>query len=220
MSNSFDMSKVIAPYQAKIDALSHRERMLVLLTVVATIAAAWFVLLLEPLSQRADVSRMELDTLRESVAAANQNLEDQILQLAGTGGGERARVALLHQRIDEINVTLGDYAAELIDPAEMARVIEEVLKEQDSLSLVQMRNTEPELLSTGEEANVTAFYRHGLEIEIEGDFAACLDYLAEIESLPWRLYWQVLDLEVIEYPRNRVRLKVSTLSLDEEWIGA
>lgn len=220
MNRLAEMSKVIAPYQAKIDALSHRERMLVLLTIIATIAAAWFVLLLEPLSQRAEASRLELDTLRQSVTAANQNLEDQIQQLAGTGDGERARVAVLHKRIDEINATLGDYAAELIDPAEMARVLEDVLKEQDSLSLVHMRNTEPEFLSTDQESDVTAFYRHGLEIEIEGDFAACLDYLTEIEALPWRLYWQVLDLEVIEYPRNRVRLKVSTLSLDEEWIGA
>jgi MSHA biogenesis protein MshJ len=64
------------------------------------------------------------------------------------------------------------------------------------------------------------FYRHGLEIEVEGSYAACLEYLNAIESLPWRLYWQVLELDVIDYPLNRIRIEVGTLSLDEEWIGA
>ncbi len=32
-------------------------------------------------------------------------------------------------------------------------------------------------------------------------------------------YWQIMELEVLEYPKNRFRLEVSTLSLDEEWIG-
>jgi MSHA biogenesis protein MshJ len=86
--------------------------------------------------------------------------------------------------------------------------------------LVRIRNTTPEFLSASEDESDVTFYRHGLEIEVEGSYAACLEYLNAIESLPWRLYWQVLELDVIDYPRNRVRIEVSTLSLDEEWIGA
>ena len=142
------------------------------------------------------------------------------MQIAGESGAERKRIASLQRRIDEINVTLGNYAAELVDPAEMAQVLESVLREQSQLELIQIRNTTPELLTSDDELNPTTFYRHGLEIEVEGSYAACLDYLAAIEALPWRLYWQLLEIEVIEYPRNRVRLEVSTLSLDEEWIGA
>ena len=41
-----------------------------------------------------------------------------------------------------------------------------------------------------------------------------------VEALPWRLYWQAVDIEVLDYPRNRIRIEVSTLSLNEEWIGA
>jgi len=210
----------LSPLLAKIDALSRRERLLVLITMLSIIAALWHMFLMEPLGQRADASRVELNALKERIEFANQNLEEEILQLAGEGGQERSRIGVLRQRIDEINATLGNYAAELINPAEMARVLEGILKEQSTLSLVRIRNTTPELLSASEESNATTFYRHGLEIEIEGSFKACLDYLTEIEALPWRLYWQLLDLEVIDYPRNRIRLEVSTLSLDEEWIGA
>jgi len=215
-----DIRARLEPLLAKIDALSLRERILVLITGVIVFAALWHTLLMQPLEQRATQSRAELASLEDRISAANRSLEEQLLQLAGGTDEHRSRIASLQMRIDEINTTLGNHAAELIDPAEMARVLEGLLKEQSKLSLVRMRNTTPEFLSADDTENSLTFYRHGLEIEVEGSYVACLEYLDAIEALPWRLYWQVLDLEVIEYPHNRIRLEVSTLSLDEEWIGA
>lgn len=210
----------IAPALARVDALSRRERLLVLITMLTVIAGLWQMVLMEPLGHRADRSRIELTSLRERIDSANRNLEEQILQLSGAGSDERTRIALIQQRIDDINATLNEYASELIDPAEMAEVLEEILREQTHLTLVSIRNKAPEQLAAGEDNPDTLFYRHGLEIEVEGSYADCVAYLTEIEALPWRLYWQLLDIEVVEYPRNRIRLEVSTLSLNEEWIGA
>lgn len=220
MKTVADIRAAMAPHLQKIDALSVRERLLVLATALVLIAAAWHTLLMQPLQQRAAQTRAELNALEQRIVAANQNLEEQILQLAGGGDEQRTRIASLQQRIDEINATLGNHAAELIDPAEMAQVLEGVLTEQSRLTLVRIRNTTPESLSSDEDPDAVTFYRHGLEIEIEGSYAACVEYLDAIEALPWRLYWQVLELDVLEYPRNRIRLEVGTLSLDEEWIGA
>lgn len=220
MTKLAELRKQLRPYLKKIDALSRRERLLVMITGLAFIAVIWHITLMEPLGRRADASRIELTSLRERIETANRSLEEQILQIASEGGEQRARVGMLTERIDEINDELGNYAAELIDPAEMARVLENILEDQSGLSLVRMQNTGPERLDAADDEDGIAFYRHGLEIEVIGSYADCLDYLAAIESLPWRLYWQLLDLEVIEYPQNRIRLEVSTLSLDEEWIGA
>lgn len=210
----------LAPLLAKVNALSLRERLLILITALAMIAAIWQTLLMQPLTESANLNRAELTALESRIVAANRSLEEQIMQLAGGGDEQRSRIASLQLRIDEINATLGNHAAELIDPAEMARVLEGVLKEQSRLSLVRIRNTTPESLSASDEASDITFYRHGLEIEVEGSYAACLEYLNAIEALPWKLYWQVLELDVIDYPRNRIRIEVSTLSLDKEWIGA
>lgn len=215
-----DISATVAPLREKLDAFSVRERLLVLLTALVLMAALWHVLLMQPLQQRATQTRTELIELENRIAAANHNLEEQILQLAGGGNEQRTRIASLRRRIDEINATLGNHAAELIDPAEMAQVLEGVLKEQSRLTLVRIRNMTPDSLSADETPDAVTFYRHGLEIEVEGSYAACIEYLNAIEALPWRLYWQVLELDVIDYPRNRIRIEVSTLSLDEEWIGA
>jgi MSHA biogenesis protein MshJ len=221
MSPAF--SKVVvalAPVRNKIDGLSRRERLLIMITTLVFIVAVWHLLLMAPLATQADAGRAELDSLQERITNANQTLEEQILQLADVGSADRTRVVAIQRRIDEINEDLGNYASELIDPGEMARVLEEVLKEQTSLRLVRMANLPPESITAGEQESATRFYRHVLEIEVEGSYRACMDYMSEIEALPWRLYWQLLDLEVVEYPLNRIRIEVSTLSLDEEWIGA
>ena len=215
-----DVRAAIGPLLEKVDGFSVRERVLVLVTMLILIAALWHTLLMQPLQQRAAQTRVELTELEQRIVAANQSLEDQILQLAGGGDEQRTRIASLRRRIDEINATLGNHAAELIDPAEMAQVLEGVLKEQSRLTLVRIRNTTPNSLSSDEDPDAVTFYRHGLEIEVEGSYAACIDYLNAIEALPWRLYWQVLELDVIDYPLNRIRIEVGTLSLDQEWIGA
>jgi len=209
----------IQPLLARLDGLSLRERALVMLTALMVFGALWYGLLMQPLAQRAIQSHAEIAAMQDRIAAANSSLEEQILQLGG-GADQRSRIASLQKRIDEINTTLGSHAAELIDPAEMAKVLEGVLQEQSQLNLVRMGNMQPEFLTAGDADDAATFYRHGLEIEVEGSFAACLEYLDAIEALPWRLYWQLLDLEVIDYPHNRIRIEVSTLSLDEEWIGA
>lgn len=205
---------------AKIAELTVRERLLMMFTIIAAISMLWHTMFMAPLTLRADQSRVDLSAINERIAVANTSLQEQVLQLTAGSTQDRARIAMLQKRIEEINSTLGNYLGELIDPGEMAELLEGVLREHSSISMVRIGNIPPEILSASEKENATILYRHGLEIEVEATFAACLEYLEAIESLPWRLYWQVLDLEVIDYPLNRIRIEVSTLSLNEEWIGA
>ena len=205
---------------ATIDKMSMRERVLVFGAGMMLLGTLWYLGLMQPLTKQVTRNRTEITTLQERMKTTNQSLEIQALQISGTGTEDREKFLQVQQRLDEMTERLGGYAAELIDPAEMSRVLQGVLKEQSKLRLIRVRNLSPEALSASAEAQTTTFYRHGLEIEFEGSYLACLEYLQKIETLPWRFYWQYLEIEVLEYPRNRIRLEVSTLSPDEEWIGA
>jgi len=210
----------LEPLHAAVDNMSLRERLLVFVTGLMLLGSIWYLVLMQPLDKQATRNRAEIASLRERIATYNQNLEVEVLQISSTGTGEREKLARMQVRLDEINERLGGYVAELIDPAQMSRVLQGLLKEQTKLRLIRVRNLSPEGLSASTDALTTTFYRHGLEIELEGSYLACLEYLEQIEDLPWRFYWQLLDIEVLEYPRNRIRLEVSTLSPDVEWIGA
>jgi MSHA biogenesis protein MshJ len=211
---------MLKPLLATVDNLSLRERLLVFVTGLMLLGSAWYLGLMQPLDQQAERNRTEIASLAERIEMYNQTLEVQVLQFSGADTGEREKLARIQGRLDEIDERLGGYVAELIDPAQMSRVLQGLLKKQSKLRLIRIRNLSPEALSASTDALTTTFYRHGLEIEFEGSYLACLEYLQEIEEMPWRLYWQLLDIEVLEYPRNRIRLEVSTLSPDVEWIGA
>jgi type II secretory pathway component PulM len=87
-----EISNAMAPLVAKIDTLSLRERLLVLVTALVLIVALWHTLLMQPLEQRASQTRAELTALEDRITAANRSLEEQILQLAGGGDEQRLRI--------------------------------------------------------------------------------------------------------------------------------
>ena len=205
---------------AVVDKMSLRERLLVFGAGMMLLGSVWYLGLIQPLTKQVTKNRTEIASLQERTKTTNQNLEVQALQISNTGAEDREKFERVQRRLDEMNERLGGYAAELIDPAEMSRVLQGVLKEQSKLRLIRARNISHGAMSASAEAETTTFYRHGLEIEFEGSYLACLEYLQQLEALPWRFYWQFLEIEVLEYPRNRIRLEVSTLSPDEEWIGA
>jgi MSHA biogenesis protein MshJ len=65
----------------------------------------------------------------------------------------------------------------------------------------------------------TGPYLHPVELVVEGNYLDIVTYLHALEALPWHFYWRVLELETKTYPRNRVRIELSTVSLEKEWIG-
>ena len=220
MTQVSQLLTMLKPLQAAVDNMSLRERLLIFVTGLMLLGAVWYLVLMQPLDKQATRNRAEIASLRERIAMYNQNLEVEALHFSSADTGEREKLARIQGRLDEINERMGGYVAELIDPAQMSHVLQGLLKKQSKLRLIHVRNLSPEALSASADALTTTFYRHGLEIEFEGSYLACLEYLQEIEELPWRFYWQLLDIEVLEYPRNRIRLEVSTLSPDVEWIGA
>ncbi len=219
MSQKSPILEALTKLRAQLEKMNVRERILVVGTGIIVIGTFWYVGLMEPTLKDIKRTRDEIAATQKRTESVNQNLEVQALQASSGAIGYREQYTLVKRRLDELKEQLGDYTAELIGPGEMARVLQGVLREQDNLRLISIRNLPAEQMAAQDGAN-TIFYKHGLELEFEGGYFAALEYLEQIEELPWRIYWQVLELEVLEYPRNRIRIEVSTLSPYEEWIGA
>ncbi len=219
MSEKSPILKAYKTVQAKVDKMDLRERLMVFATGLLLLASLWYVGLMEPLNKQIKNNRTEITATQQRIESINQNLEIQARAASGGTIGYQEQFALIQRRLEELNEQLGSYNAELIGPVQMARVLQGVLKEQSNLRLIRMRNLNPEPVAAFDGTDAI-FYKHGLEIEFEGGYFACLEYLQQIEALPWRFYWQVLEIQVLEYPRNRIRIEVSTLSPHVEWIGA
>lgn len=63
------------------------------------------------------------------------------------------------------------------------------------------------------------FFRHGVELTVKGGYLELLQFLVEIEKMPYRIFWAGLDLSAGDFPTATLKIKVFTLSLDKAWMA-
>jgi MSHA biogenesis protein MshJ len=67
--------------------------------------------------------------------------------------------------------------------------------------------------------NINTVYRHDVEIVVQGGYLDIMKYLAQLEAMPWHLFWSKAKLSVDEYPKTTLTLTLFTLSLDKKWLN-
>lgn len=209
---------------AQIDALSLRERAILMLGAFMVLFLLWDRMLMADITRRGAAVNAEITTTRTDIGRLNT----AIANVAHARGDDpdavlRAQIDAARRDIARIDNALAERAGQVIPPGEMADVLQEILQHQQRLKLVSMTSLPPEALLTADEEREAglngSIYRHGLEFEIEGRYLDVLGYLRELESLQWQFSWDALELESIEYPVNRVRIRVHSLNLEEGWLG-
>jgi MSHA biogenesis protein MshJ len=204
----------------RFDRLSLRERLLIFGALLAAVVTMWQAQFMEPLNVREKGRTQELVELQESVARMSR--ATQAVASTDPASVAMKRLQEREKALAAINQNLVAESAGLIPPAQMVQVIHDVLKHQQGLRLVSLKNLPVTPLgSSGSAAGAapTGPYLHPVELVVEGRYLDVVTYLRALEGLPWRFYWRVLQLETKTYPLNRVRIELSTVSLDKEWIG-
>jgi MSHA biogenesis protein MshJ len=213
------MPVALARTLARFDALSMRERALVAGAAFIGIVLLWVAIVFDPMSAKQRALNAELTTLRQSIQLTALSIQE-------TAAADPTLLAQreeskLKEQLAQINTQLAAKSAGLIAPERMVQVIHDVLSRQHGVTLVSLHNSPVTTLVTGAAhgAQSGGPYVHPVEIVVEGTYLDVLAYLRALESLEWRFYWRLLELESTAYPRNRVRIELSTLSLDKDWIG-
>ena len=148
-------------------------------------------------------------------------------RLAGLG-----RQRALRERLAALDTQLQGASGGYVPPQKMVELLQQLLASQQELKLVRLRNLPVETLMPATTAPESAPapatappagdaggpYVHPVEVVVEGNYLAIVAYLRALEKLPWRVQWRRLDLEVGEYPQNRVRIEIGTVSLSREWL--
>ena len=210
-----------------IDALTLRERLFVLAAAIAVIGGLWEALLATPLEGRETTARQRIESTRDRLQQLDQAMA---LAAEGIGGGitdQFERLGPLRRQVEAAEERVRVFTSDLIDPAQMRFVLEDLIRRQGKLALIRASNLpvrplierEPQAPGDDSEETGPVLYRHGLVLELEGTYLDCLSYLAAVEQLPWQIYWARLHIEAEQHPRNRITIELLTLSLDEEWLS-
>jgi MSHA biogenesis protein MshJ len=213
-----------------IDALSIRERGFLLLALIIAIFLVGNQLLLDPLDKQARQLQVELKKQNKDLVRVREQ-QQQVVQRSATDPDARnlQQIVALKKTMQELDAQLQTMTVDLINPQQMAKVLEEVLTRETDLQLVSVQSLPPLALTDTEDEDATkkkrgktvvpGVYRHALKIEFKGSYLSTLRYMQELEKLSRRFYWGSVDFAVEAYPQARVTIIVNTLSLNEAWIG-
>ncbi|QKT03305.1 type II secretion system protein M [Ectothiorhodospiraceae bacterium 2226] len=202
----------------RFEACTLRERALIALTVLVLLYVAWHGWLMAPLNAHQATLSTELKRLQGSIAATDAEIARLARGDNGTREAMRERLAREQAVQAQLEARLEARFAHMVDPVQMARLVEEVLARQSDLTLLGLQSLPVRALGRGE-ADGAHVYRHGLVVEFEGSYLGALRYLRALEGLPWGFHWEAVEFEVLEHPRGRMRITLHTLSLREGWIG-
>ncbi|MCW8943749.1 MAG: hypothetical protein OQL27_03185 [Sedimenticola sp.] len=219
----------------RFEALSLRERLMILVLLLSLIGGGWLNLLWDKESALQVRIRGDLDQLTEQNSELNTKLKNLVsVAESDPNVSIRKEIEQIKQVIAQMEGHIKDTADALIEPQEMARLLEQILLSSDNLHLIQLKTLKTEPLAQTKKIDANAregvedkvaetekqnIFRHGFVVEFEGDYLSVLRYLQSLEALPWQFFWDGIDVSVKEYPVTRVRLQLHTLSLSEGWIG-
>ena len=219
------MNKQFQPLFEKFNAMNERERLSIMLLSVVAIIIIFVELFISPLNQQYDV----IDKQIVGLQSQTKQLESQILILKTKKNRdpdfqEKQKIKLLNEQLSNINVHLKEKMHGLIEPKQMAKVLEVVLAQNTDLKLQRVQSLgavplAPVKAKEGEKTEDLGIYRHGLQIEFRGSYLSTLNYLKALDELPWNFYWDILELNVDKYPTSNIVITVHTLSFHKGWIG-
>lgn len=231
-------------WEGRFNAMSQRERVLVLVTMIVALAFPAFVYLIEPAQK--DAARYRNSQQQLNVTLAQAKVDHQIALAAKVEDPNLAlqqQIERLQQQVSANTAEIKQRSASLVTPHEMVPMLQQLLIGHQGVRLINVHKLAPisvlnpvavekelnkDASATTKEGAVTSelpqqlasgLYRHDLELQVEGDYFQVLGFLESVEQANRSMFWDSFDYQVDEYPKARVRLKVYTLSTTQEWLG-
>ncbi|HEX4927523.1 MAG TPA: hypothetical protein VFV74_05945 [Burkholderiales bacterium] len=217
------MNPLIQRYAERIDAATLRQRLLVFLTAAVLLLLFGNALLLQP--QRVRQQRLTAETAQYQKEL--NALQAEVSRLVATSGLDpdvenRKRQEALRTELGILNTRLAAEERRFTAPERMRVVLEEMLKRNKGLTLVDLRTLPvmPVLpvAAVAPGAAPSAMFRHGIELTVSGTYVELYDYLRTLEALPSQLYWSRAELTVAEHPLLVLKLTLHTISFDRAWL--
>lgn len=218
------MKKYIDQANIWLSERTPRERLMVLLITLAFIYALWNVLFDSPLSVEIDNKSQQITTTKDQINSLAEQ-KKAILVKIGEFSKQSQKYQALENQLKNLNDQIMRFSGGFIPPEAMDQVINKISEMPEGLTLVSLKNYPDEVLTEIPSVMKNAatrgkIYEHKIQIKIKGNYFDILQYIKNLEKLSWRLFWDNLDYEVINYPTGIVTINIHTLSQQESLINA
>lgn len=230
--------------QALMESFARRqlsERRLITIAAVGGTLLLGYTFFIDPAQQAATANRKQLAQQEKELADLQIILPGLRQQASDPDARLRADIGRTRQQIAGVDTELQQYQHLLVKPAQMPRLLQDMLARHRGLELVSLKTIAAAPLLVPKKAGAPpanpnaalpaqpvgappppppgGIYRHGLEVTVAGSYAELVAYAAELQRISPRPLWSGLALRVVEYPRSELTFTLYTLSLDLPWLA-
>ena len=213
----------------KTAALSLRERTILLAVAIVLVMFIWAQFFFLSFEKELKSTQSDISRLKQLELTQQDDLQSLMGRLANDPNAQLfAEQRRIKDKLDKLKENIEIRLSHLIEPELMADVMHDVLSDYKGLRLVSAKNlaVEPLNLADAEADNSNknidkdqaVLFSHRFEMVLNGSYFQTVSFLKRLEEMKG-FYWTLLKYEVSEYPNAKVTLQLSTLSLDEDWIG-
>ncbi len=214
----------IQHWAATVDGLGLRERLFLLLSVIAVLFLVLDSLVYQPairqqqrVNDAVDNLQLQLTVLEQESRELTQNASLDPLQW------RERRAAELTNQGTALDTRIQEQLGLVVDPRQIAQMLRDILDQDKELKLLQLTtgvaSLDPDMQNKAPHPALPAIdgalpanlSRYRLTLQMEGSYLAALRFLQQLENLPWALFSDQLDITIQQHPRAQISLQLYTL---------
>lgn len=213
------MKQLLQKYADSIDAMALRERAMFFGAVALVLMTLLQVFLLNPVLTRrnqlsAQIAHQEDET--KAIQAQTQALVRPEVQ--DPNALNREKLKSLRVQMAQLDRQFEEQQRQFVPPERIAAMLESMVAKNRKLQLLSLRNLPGVAAGRVKAGGAYEVYRHTVEISVKGSYFDLLDYLATLEGMPQRVFWDGFELSVEKYPHSVLKLTIFTLSPEKSWL--
>ena len=125
-------------------------------------------------------------------------------------------IAFSKATLKQLNNQLDNKLVKFIHAQNMPIALTKVLSKTPGVKITGLKSLPVKVFNTDSKAvngaTQSPFYKHTLQITLQGNYNGIYQYLLNVETLQDKFYWHSLVYQVSDYPLAEVTLEIYTLS--------
>ena len=224
------MKQRLQKYADAIDAMALRERAMFFGSVALVLMTLLQVFLLNPVLSRRNQLSAQIAQQEDETKAIQGKIQTLVRpSVPDQDALNRDRLKSLREQMAQLDRQFEQQQQQFVAPEKMVAMIENMIGKNRKLQLISLRNLPGAGLLPGAGAPTGAggparaggareVFRHTVELSVRGGYFDLLDYLAALERMPQRVFWDGFELSAAQYPQSVLKLTIYTLSPEKSWL--
>lgn len=220
------MKEFVAKLETIYNALSMRERILICMGVISLVYGVWHTTLYDYiLATDSDIAK-KMGDIKEQINL----LEGKIDSMSEVVGRDPTYLLIeqsksLKKESDFLDKKIDEKTKAMLSSKEMVTVLRNIISKTEGLSLINMESLsskplfESKMIKSGSGPKRVQAFTHNLKIELLGGYFELVGFLKSVEKQNPSIVWDILDYEVIKYPKAKITIYLHTVGIDEGWVG-